>query len=376
MPDSGKYQHVSKSKADILTDTLSASDIWLRWLALLSISGLLIFLFNLIKLPAATLLGPMLASILLSLRAKAVKIPVLPFYFAQAIIGCLIALSVDADFITNIQEHAVLFIVSIVFVLFVSTALGYCLAYFKVLPGSTAIWGSAPGAASVMTILSGHYGADARLVALMQYLRVVMIAATASLAAHFLASDEATNIITETSIPFDWQAFAQTMIFIIAALIVARFIKIPSAGLMLPLFGAIALQFSGYLTISLPPLLLHLAYAVIGWRIGSSFTRDIIIYAAKILPKLILSILALIIICGFYAYGVTLVTDIDLVTAYLANSPGGADAMVIIAASAGGNTAFIMTMQTFRFFVVLLTGSYLARTTSGFLARTKKKKPV
>lgn len=33
------------------------------------------------------------------------------------------------------------------------------------LPGNTAIWGSSPGAATVMTLMAGSYGADVRLVA-------------------------------------------------------------------------------------------------------------------------------------------------------------------------------------------------------------------
>lgn len=370
MPDSGNRPETFTTKSTIVKDKLAPSHIWQRWLALLSISALLIFIFEMIGLPAAALIGPMIAGILMSARAKTVKIPAIPFYYAQGIIGCLIALSVDAGFVTNIQEHALLFVVSILFVLLVSTALGYCLAYFKVLPGSTAIWGSAPGAASVMTLLSGHYGADARLVALMQYLRVVMIAAFASIVAHFFANE--TAITTQDNYaPIDWLSFGKTMIFISLAIFIGRISKLPSAGLMLPLFGAIALQFSGLLTITLPPLLLQISYAIIGWHIGSGFTRDIILHAAKIMPKLILSILALIFICSLYAYFLSLVTDIDLVTAYLATSPGGADAMVIIAASAGGNTAFIMTMQTFRFFVVLLTGSTLARITTKYLPKNR-----
>ena len=40
---------------------------------------------------------------------------------------------------------------------------------WQVLPGTTALWGTSPGAASVMTIMAESYGADVRLVALMQY---------------------------------------------------------------------------------------------------------------------------------------------------------------------------------------------------------------
>lgn len=48
----------------------------------------------------------------------------------------------------------------------------------------------------------------------------------------------------------------------------------------------------------------------------------------------------------------------DQLTAYLVTSPGGVDAVDIIAASSGGDMAFIMAMQTL---MVLLTGPYLAK---------------
>ena len=61
--------------------------------------------------------------------------------------------------------------------------LGWAIARFKVLPGTTAVWGTAPGAASAMMVMSGAFGADARLVAFMQYLRVVIVAGLASVVA-------------------------------------------------------------------------------------------------------------------------------------------------------------------------------------------------
>ena len=60
--------------------------------------------------------------------------------------------------------------------LVISTSLGASLARWKVLPGTTAVWGSAPGAATVMVLMSEGYGGDPRLVAFMQFLRVMLVA--------------------------------------------------------------------------------------------------------------------------------------------------------------------------------------------------------
>jgi uncharacterized protein len=48
-------------------------------------------------------------------------------------------------------------------------------------------------------------------------------------------------------------------------------------------------------------------------------------------------------------------------TAYLATSPGGMDAVAIIAASSNVDIAFVMALQTLRFMIVLIAGPPLAR---------------
>jgi uncharacterized membrane protein AbrB (regulator of aidB expression) len=73
-------------------------------------------------------------------------------------------------------------------VLLVATALGLVLTRMRVLPGSTALWGSFPGGATVMVLLSGSFGADMRLVAVMQYMRVVLVAVTASVVGCFFGA--------------------------------------------------------------------------------------------------------------------------------------------------------------------------------------------
>ncbi|PPS64977.1 hypothetical protein CRX72_01410 [Pantoea sp. BRM17] len=62
----------------------------------------------------------------------------------------------------------------------------------------------------------------------------------------------------------------------------------------------------------------------------------------------------------------TRVLHIDLMTAYLATSPGGLDTVAIIAAGSRVDMAFVMALQTLRLFTILLTGPALARFISRF----------
>jgi membrane AbrB-like protein len=112
----------------------------------------------------------------------------------------------------------------------------------------------------------------------------------------------------------------------------------------------------------LPPWLLALSYAMVGWSIGLNFTRAILRHATRALPQIVGSIVVLIAFCGGLAWLISHVLGIDPLTAYLATSPGGMDSVAIIAAAAQNvDISFVMALQSARFLVVLIAGPSIAR---------------
>jgi uncharacterized protein len=334
----------------------------LRWAGMIALSAVFVLLLEMLHLPAALLLGPMAAGIVLTISAGAVRVPQPPIIVAQAVLGCMIARNIPVSIIGEIAREWPIFVAAILSVSVASTALGWLLMRMRVLPGTTAIWGSSPGAATIMTLMSEAYGGDIRLVAFMQYLRVVLVAVLATVVAA-VATAGAGGAIPKFIWfpPVIWPAFAATMTVATLAVLAARLLRLPAGPLLVPLFTCVVLQDAGLLKIELPPLLLAASYAVIGWSIGLRFTRTIIMHAARALPRVFASTLALIAICGVFAAILVELTGVDPLTAYLATSPGGADSVAIIAASSNVDVPFVMAMQTARLVIVLLTAPSLAR---------------
>jgi hypothetical protein len=79
------------------------------------------------------------------------------------------------------------------------------------------------------------------------------------------------------------------------------------------------------------------------------------------LPVILASIFTLIALCGGLAFALHEAVGTDALTAYLATSPGGADAVAIIAASSRVDLPFVMAMQIGRLLVAVLVGPTLAR---------------
>jgi uncharacterized protein len=333
----------------------------LVWGALLAASFVCISAFELMRLPAALLLGAIAAAILISWFEGQVRIPPWTFVVAQGFVGCLVARSITPDILLTIVRTWPMFLTLIGAVIFFAAGLGFALARWKVLPGTTAVWGSSPGAATAMVLMADAFGGDMRLVAVMQYLRVACVGLVASIVARAWSTSGAAAATIDWFPPLAPGPFLATLGLAVGGAVIGVKSRIPAGALLVPLFVGAPLSASHILPITLPPWLLAVCYALVGWSIGLRFTREIVLYAAKQLPRILASIFTLIAMCGGLAFALHEAAGTDALTAYLATSPGGADAVAIIATSSPVDIPFVMAMQIGRLLIVILIGPSLAR---------------
>jgi membrane AbrB-like protein len=341
----------------------------LQWGVLLGASLICVAALELARLPAALLLGAMAAGILLSWFEGRVNIPPWTFVLAQGFVGCLVARSITPDIVVTIVRKWPMFFILIGAVIVFAATLGFLLARWRVFPGTTAVWGSSPGAATAMVLMSDAFGADMRLVAVMQYLRVACVGLVASIVARaWSASGGAATAAIDWFPPVAVWPLLGTLALAVGGVVAGMKSRIPAGPLLLPLFIGAPLSTTHILPITLPPWLLAICYALVGWSIGLRFTRPIVLHAGKQLPKIFASTFALIALCGALAFGLHEAAGTDALTAYLATSPGGADAVAIIAASSPVDIPFVMAMQIGRLLLVILIGPSLARLISRWTA--------
>lgn len=334
---------------------------WLQWGLVAGLSILTTVPLEVAGFPAALLIGPMVAGIIVALGGGTIHLPRIFFFIVQVVLALMIATMVSKDFVGTFLDNWPLMLLVVASVIGMSTLSGWLIARSGILPGTTAIWGSSAGAASTMMIMAEAYGADARLVAFMQYLRVVFVASFATLVAHFGGHDGA-NVP-----PHAWfepvpmlPLMAMLAVGVVAGL-TGQKLRIPAGAFLVPFALASVLNSSGSVTIELPEWLLVVAFTLLGWNIGLGFTRAILMHARRALLPTVLSILALISFSGLLAGLLILTLGVDPLTAYLATSPGGLDSIAVIAASSKVDIAFVMTLQTARLILVTILGPWLAR---------------
>lgn len=336
-----------------------------QWAILLIASLLLGMLLLVFQVPAALLLGPMIVGVVMGLTGAKVRIDKRFFVLAQAVLGCMIAQSLSPSILTPLLNDWPVVVAVLILTLAASALSGFMLVRFSHLPGATGAWGSSPGGASAMVAMAGDFGADVRLVAFMQYLRVLFVATAAAMVARIGLGSNAQNATLEWFPPLH-SGLLLTFVVMIAGVWLAPRLRVPSGALLLPAFIGAALHSSGVATLQVPEWLLAVAYSLIGWSVGLRFTRPVFLLALRTLPQMVVSIIGLMLLCGGLAWVLTKVLHVDIMTAYLATSPGGLDTVAIIAAGSRVDIAFVMAMQTLRLFTILLTGPALARYLSRF----------
>jgi membrane AbrB-like protein len=334
----------------------------LRWLGLALASALLSAALLALHMPAAVLLGCMLVGLAFSVWGTPLAVPRRAFGWGQGLLGCLMAQSLHPDQLGQVAAHWPAVLGTTVLLLAASSGLGWWLMRRQIMPGTTAVWGMAPGAASAMVVMAEEYGADVRLVAFMQYTRVVAVTVVAALVARAAGAHLPVAVSG-----LDWLALGPPANLLLTAALVlggswlARRFDISGGAMVLPLVASVLVQLVWDVAPALPPALMALAYASIGWSVGLRFTRGVLLHALRALPR-VLAAMALLMGVGLASGGVlVLAMGLDPLSAYLATSPGGADSMAVIAATSSVDTSFVMAMQLARFLLVLLSGPAISR---------------
>ncbi len=142
-----------------------------------------------------------------------------------------------------------------------------------------------------MVAMAQDYGADIRLVAFMQYLRVLFVAGAAVLVTRMMLGDNA-EAVNQQIVWFPPVSInlLLTILLAVVAGTAGCLLRLPSGTMLIPMLAGAVLQSGQLITIELPEWLLAMAYMAIGWRIGLGFDKQILLRALRPLPQILLSI--------------------------------------------------------------------------------------
>jgi membrane AbrB-like protein len=342
---------------------------WAQWVLLIATTAGLVVGLKALHAPAALLLAPLVVGVVFGVGGATIRPPPLLRVASSTLIGCLVAVALGSAMGPALLGRLPTFLCIGVVTLGLSLGLGWLLGRAGWFEGSTAVWGLSPGGSASMIALAQETGADARIVALMQYFRVLLVASSAIALAHLAAPPPSGHPHYAGWLPpLDLPGLLGAAVLCLAGGVLAKVLRFPAGVFLIPGLTGAALLATGRFHLQVPPVLAAAAYAVVGWTIGLSFTRPTLLHSARALPRIVGATLLLILLCAASGLLVSLACDVDLLTGYLATSPGGVDSILIIAASTPVDLPFILAAQVVRIILVLLIGPYAAQALARGLA--------
>ena len=324
-------------------------------------------LFSWLNVPLGWLLGPMLVGIGYAIhQGSRQRLPAIFKLIGQVIVGLMTATRFSPDTISVATTYAVPLLLCVLLTGSLSLFNGYLLSRWAGIDRTTSLLGFIPGAASSIVVMSEEMGADAIAVALIQYIRVLLVVLLMPSAAILLVpATPDTPIITPvattntlTTLPLTWSLLLIAGCGILGIWAGKKF-RMPSPGF----FGPFVVGLGAFWTlpnpVQMPQPLFAGALLLIGLSIGVQFDWQT---ARKLFKAVLIEIglvTGLIIICLGIGYGFHWVTDVDMATAILGFTPGGIEAMVATVMQLGGDTGLVLAMQLTRMLGIIMIAPWL-----------------
>lgn len=290
---------------------------------------------------------------------------------AQAVLGVLIGALVQRDTLASLAEDWLPVVLVSVATLVLSVAAGLLLGLHRDVDPLTGSLALTAGGASGLTAISRELGADDRLVAVVQYLRVALVISLmpAVTAVVFHPDGGAGPTTTAAGAPW-WADLGFLAVCAGVGVPLARLVRLPAGGLLGPMLVAAALSLAGWSAgATSPALLVAAAYAVIGWQAGLGFTRASLRALGRVLPLAVGLILLVVLVCAALGLLLARLTGVSELDAYLATTPGGLYAVLATAVDSGSDVTFVLAVQVVRVFLMLLLAPALARGLHRVLSR-------
>jgi membrane AbrB-like protein len=321
--------------------------------------------FAAIGVPTPALFGGLAAGVVRALGVGGrVDVPPRATTAGQAVIGVAAGALVDLETLRAVAENWLPVLLVTVATLALSLGAGLLLRLQRGISPVTGAFSMIAGGASGIIAMARDLGADARMVAVLQYLRVLLIVVLMPVVATvgYGASSGTAGPVPADDGPGWMAGLLFTVGCSVAGLVVGRLVRLPVAPLLGPLVAAAVVDLSGLgAGAEVPGLVQSAAFLVIGLQVGVSFTRESLRTIGRALPLALAVILGLIVASAGVGAVLSAATGASALDGYLATTPGGLYAVLATASDTGADVTFVLSVQVLRLFVMLLSAPLLAR---------------
>lgn len=345
-------------------------------LALATVGG---YLFDLMQMPLAWMIGGMIFTTIASLSGVPLKGSPKLRTFVIPVLGLMLGSAFTPETVSGLISWIPSLATMMGYVVFSAIFLGFCFYRFVGVGPITAFFSATPGGLATMVIVGRDAGGDERTIALTHAVRVLITVLVIPFWFRLFEGYEPGGLNALGSIRDLGLNDAGVMIFTaIAGIYGGRLIRLPSAQLLGPMILSVILHASGF-THSKPPFeIVNIAQVVLGAMVGVRFAGVSLRQVFKVMSAAILSALFLVGLAAAIAFVLQQVTGLSFRAIWLAFAPGGLAEMTLISLSLNIDPAFVSTHHLLRVMFMVLAAPLLFKglqSTFGIEGDTPRQNP-
>lgn len=341
-------------------------------LALALLAGLLFYWLN---IPVGWLLGPMIMGIVYAtFQGSPQPLPTVFMTLGKAFIGLATAVRFSPETLSLATTYAIPIVLCVLLTGSLSLFHGYLLSRLAGIDRVTGLLAFIPGVASTIVAIGDEMGADAIAVAVLQYLRVLLVVLVIPSAAGLIfpanpVTQTTANVAISSNPPIPM--FLNLLVLAVCCGVGiwgGNRLRLPASGLLGPMVVGLVAFWELPYELQVPQWLFATGLLFVGVSIGLKFNRQA---AQKLLRAVLIEVvlvLMLIALCLGVGYEFHVVTQVDTITAVLGFTPGGIEAMIATVMQLGGDAGLVLAMQMSRMLMIILLGPWLV----SFLIKTGK----
>jgi membrane AbrB-like protein len=337
------------------------------------------FLFNLIHMPVPWMLGPLAALLIYKgIFRKSTAWPLTIREASQIILGFVMGRSFSPEAGREIIHSFPAMFVTTVLIIAFTMLCGHIMSRHSSFSYSSCILGNIPGGMTQTALLCDEIeDADVSAVTILQTIRLLTVIFLVPFLV--LHSTSALSALSQNNqgIPAApvFEHYPLLVLYILLSALAglgARKIRIPTPYLLGPMLVVAVPSLIGVQAPHMPSVVVSAAQACFGAYLGNTIDIGKMEEYKKLLPFAFGITFAVIALSMLAGYILTLITHMDLLTAFLATAPGGMSEMAVTAISVKADLPTVTSYQLFRvLFINLLTIPFVS-----FMLQRKMKQTL
>ena len=309
----------------------------------------------------AWMLGPMVANIVASLRGWPVLIPNQARNSVLAVVGVFLGGSFTPDLLDRAGDWMLSLSMMVIFIPMITVLAGWYYHRWAGFDLSTSVFSGAPGTMTAMVIIGEASGADERMIALTQGLRVVIVVLLMPLLVVYIlgVSGSGTSALSQGSPP----GILDVVFLGIAASAgfgLAKLLRFPASAMTGAMVTSATLYLFGVVEWRPPDVLLWVCLWILGSAVGSRYSTVTTRTFFRISKHAVIATALIMCATAVFSGAVTQLTGTPYLTALASFTPGGVAEMCIIAITFDIDPAFVAVHHLARIALLITVAPVVA----------------